>query len=803
MSRPRTTKLARDLWQARGRVALMMISIVVALTGVGAMLVARAVILGDAETAYAATNPASATLDVPGGVDTDLLAKVRHRPGVADAAARQSIMTRVRVGGQWRRMLLFVIAPDDPLRIARFSLRSGAWPTPADGLLIERDAASVLDAGPGGTAQIAGADGTTTPIRVTGTVYDPALAPAPQERTGYGYLTPAAATRLGWPATADQLKIVVAGSGPAGRALDQATVDRVAADVAAWLAADGRPVHQIDAPPYQHPHHNQTNAITALFLGFALATLALAGVLMATTLGAMLATQTRQIAVMKTVGATTGQLLRMYLTGAAGIAATATALALGPGFLAGRGLANLVAGLLNIDLTGRPLPAPVFVGVIAAGIGVPVLVALPPLIRASRMTVSAALDGQGASARAGAGRADRWLTGIRGVGGATALAARNMLRRRARLALTVALLAAGGALFTGGLSTAAAWQAWVDDGMAHRSYDAELQLARPAAATAVLACVTGVERVTAAETTLTVPATPAAGPGQLSVERTYPDGGHGRFNLTALAPDTALARFDVRAGRWLRAGDTDAVVLNQSAAARLGNPAIGAEVRLATEGHRTLWHVVGLVAEVGGPATGYTATGALDQVAGTPGLANGVRVTSAGDTLTVTTGIEAALAGIGAPVAVTTPTSELRNALDQHVVIFIYTLVTLAVLMAAVGVLGLASAMSIAVTERTRELGIMQAIGATPAMIRRLVLTEGVLTGLVGSVLAVALGVPTAAAVGAFLGRLSFGIPLPLHVSYPALATWIVVALIGAAAATLTAAQRAARLTVHETLAHQ
>jgi putative ABC transport system permease protein len=796
MSRPRTTKLRRDLWQARGRVALMVVAIAVALTGVGAMLVARAVVSRESAIAYANTNPASATLDVPGGVDADLLAQVRQRPGITDATARQTITTRVRVGRQWRRLLLFVIAPNDPLRIARFDVESGAWPAPDDGLLIERAASSVLDAGPGATLHIAGATGATSQLRITGTVYDPALAPASQERTGYGYLTPTAATRLGYRPVADQLKIL-------GSTRDQSTVDKVAGEVASWLAATGHPVHQVTAPPYRHPHQNQTNTVTALFLGFALAALALAGVLVATTLGAMLAGQTRQIGAMKTVGATTGQLLRMYLVSTAAIAAAATGLAVAPALLAGYALTDLVADLLNIDVTSRTVPAWVFAALAGSGIGIPVLVALVPLVRAARLTVRAALDDHGADARVGSRRTDRWLTQVRGRNRTAVLAARNLLRRRTRLALTLALLAAGGALFTTGLNAATAWQTWVDDGLAKRSYQAELHLVRPAPAATMTAAIAGVEGVAAVETTMTLPVTPATDAGQVGVERTYPDGGHGRFNLTALPPDTAMVHFEVLDGRWLRTGDTDAVVLNQAAATRLGNPAIGARIRLAVEGQITDWRVAGIVAEVGGPATVYAVSGALDPYSGAPGQASSARIRTTGDPQTATERVEAALAAAGLAVAATTPTTELRSAVDEHVVIFIYTLVALAVVMAIVGVLGLASTMSIAVTERTREHGIMQAIGATPATIRRLVLTEGLLTGFVGALIAVIAGVPISAAVGGFLGRLSFGLPLPLQLSYPGLLTWVLLALAGATAATLAAAQRAARLTIRETLTYQ
>jgi putative ABC transport system permease protein len=264
-----------------------------------------------------------------------------------------------------------------------------------------------------------------------------------------------------------------------------------------------------------------------------------------------------------------------------------------------------------------------------------------------------------------------------------------------------------------------------------------------------------------------------------------------------------MVHFDLLDGRWLRTGDTDTVVLNQAAATRLGDPAVGDRIRLSAEGKLAAWRVAGVVAEVGGPATANVAAPAADPLTGAPGQVTSVRIRTSGDADTAIARAEAALAAAGFPVAATTPTSELRTAIDEHVVIFIYTLIALAMLMAVVGVLGLASAMSIAVTERTREHGIMRAVGATPATIRRLVLTEGLLTGLAGCVIAVALGLPGSAAVGDFLGRISFGLPLPLHPSYPGLLAWIALALAGAAAATLAAARRAARLTIPQTLAHQ
>jgi putative ABC transport system permease protein len=65
-------------------------------------------------------------------------------------------------------------------------------------------------------------------------------------------------------------------------------------------------------------------------------------------------------------------------------------------------------------------------------------------------------------------------------------------------------------------------------------------------------------------------------------------------------------------------------------------------------------------------------------------------------------------------------------------------------LLAVVGALGLAGAMSINVLERTREIGVMRTIGASDGTVQQMVLTEGVLVGLLswccGTLLAWPLG---------------------------------------------------------------
>ena len=800
--RPRQAKILRDLRLSYGRVIVMTIAIAVAVTGFGAILITKEALTRDATAAYANTDPAAATLDVADGVDAELLAEVRAFEGVNDATARQTISTRVVLDGSLIPMLLFVVPEDDSMSIAHFYVETGSWPATADGLVLERAAAGLLTVETGDALQVENSDGELMRIDVEGTVWDPALPPANQERTGYAFVTPALVETLGFESLNDRLLITVEDPATGQPTRDQSIVDEVSTSLTQWLTGQGIAVHEVTAPPFRHPHQNQTDTVTNLLLAFALAALGIAAVLVASTLGGMLAAQTRQIGIMKTVGASTATIVRLYLSMTAAIAVLATALAIVPAWFAGNGLAKLVGSILNINVTGEPASAGTFALIIAAGVLVPVIVGTIPIVRASRVTVREAI-GDFEISKAGTRGIDRLLTRFGGGERVGVFAARNLARRPQRFIATVALLAAGGALFLAGINSSEAWQRWVDDGLSKRSYDAQLSFAGPVSESQLAAALDGVEGLTEWESHSSLAATPTAGGGGVQIQRIYPDGGHGVFAVTALDPTTSLINFTVREGSWLRDGEPDTAVLNQVAASRLGNPTVGSRAMLSIEGEYLEWEIVGIVDEVAGPATAYVSRDAIDEAMGGADLATGLRIVAPEQTSETIERVEAALADAGVTVSSVVPTTELRSAIDNHVVVFIAVLIALAVLMAIIGALGLASAMSMSVIERTREYGIMKAIGATPSFVRRLVVSEGVITGGLGFVLAAIASIPVSVVVGSTLGNLAFNLPLPLVISTPAIAVWAVVAVIGAALASFAAANRSANLTVREALSHQ
>jgi len=289
--------------------------------------------------------------------------------------------------------------------------------------------------------------------------------------------------------------------------------------------------------------------------------------------------------------------------------------------------------------------------------------------------------------------------------------------------------------------------------------------------------------------------------------RTYPDGGHGSFQIEAPPVPTSMISYPLLSGRWLEPGDSDAVVVNQMVLAQAPALKVGDRITLSLDGRPTGWRVVGIAETVGSPAAAYVTDEAFAREAGTVGRARMLRVaTSARDPagrVAVIRSIEQVLDEMGVSVAVAMPVAILETAMGEHIGVLINTLIGMAVLMALVGGLGLMSTMSMNVLERTREIGVLQAVGATPAAVLRVVVGEGVFTGALSWILALVLAVPLSSRVGLIVGSLSFRTPLPLVLSPAAMLLWLAIVISTATVASGYPAWQASRRTVREALSYE
>ncbi len=802
-------KVLRDLTADPAKNIMLVLAIAVGVFGVGAILGAYSVLTRTMAENYLGTVPASATIrvDERERIEKPLVDEIAAMPGIASAERRATIAARMRVGDRWMPLLLFVIDDFGDMRLNKMTPVAGGWPPPTGTILVERTALEVMQASAGDSLVVRAPHGPAQSVRISGVVHDPGLAPAWQEKEGYAYLTPATLAALGETEGLDELRILV--DDPHASA---AAIEARAQTVAVRLASHGYTIHEIDVPkPRFHPHQGQMNAVLSLFIAFSFLTSVLGAILVASAIATLMTRQIREIGVMKAIGASSRQIAALYLGVVGALALVALAVGVPLGRLAAGGLVGTIAQLLNLSVRDGVIPAWVMVVQIAAGLLVPLAAASVPIWRGSRITVRQALDNHGVADGFGQGRIDRALARLRLFGETFTLALRNTFRRRARLVMTLGLLAVGGATFLGALNLSYMWKVRLRAVLAYRRDDVELRLAEPLRhPEPMLRRIDGIPGVTTVEAWNTA-ATALVHPGEYAVVHTYPDRGHASFTMVAVPASTMLLRpYPIVHGRWLGHGANpdNEVVLNQFAHAQAPQVQVGDTVHLAIEGKATDWHVVGFAQDIGTPgAAAYVSEGAFARVAGTGGAASSVRVAyvdrGADTSATLTPKVEATLESGDVRLASTMPVLQLRSAIADHMRVLVTALLALAILMALVGALGLASTMSVNVLERTRELGVMRAIGATPATIARLVMIEGLVTGGLSLIFAFALSLPLSSALGAFVGRMAFKTPLALSISLPGLALWSGLIVVGSIAATWVPARRASTGTTREALAYQ
>lgn len=802
-------KLLRDLWLTRWRTLAMVVAIGVGLAGFNAVLGAYSVLTRELGQAYRETQPASATLELD-SVSEQLLQSVRARPEVAEAVRRRTVHARFRKdgGASYDRALIFVIDDFGDLPVAKLGRERGAWPPPPGTVLLERSALPVIGGDVGDGFWLKTPRGRPQRVTISGVVHEPALAPANTEQAIYAYVTEETLIGLGAEPGFDEIRVLV--SGATG---DRDHIENVARRLSTWIESQQLArVRGIQVPPpLTHPHQTQMTAVLVLLLIFSAVVLVLSSVLAASLIATLMARQVREIAIMKTVGARAAGILRDYVLAIEVIAVAAVALAWPLGRLGAEACARAVAQLLNFDLASVEQPGWVVMVQLGVGLCVPLLVALPSIWRSSRTTVREALADYGVSGDGfGKGRLDAWLARVGGERTALVFALRNVVRRRRRFLLAFALLSAAGGAFIGARSAAQTWDGMTQSLYASRHYDLEVRFDGPERMAPLVERLARLPGVGAVEAWGAVPTVPAQA-GRFPVGTTYPDASHGSQTLLAPPVDSTLFDVNVRQGRRLESDDRGRVVINQvfPGAARIE---IGDELPLMVAGHQQRLVVVGKIEEVGMAATAYVNPETLrDMLSKGTALSDRsqsqsqLRIAAApgygGEDLPrLAQDVDRVLTQSGAGVQSIVPLAVFENAVAAHFDLLVRALLALAVLTGIVGALGLSTSMSANIIERTRELGVLRAIGARSGQVLRVVVLEGVCVGLLSVLGAIALGASLALAVSEVIGQMSFRLSLPLTFSVTALVLWTMAVVVLAVVATAIPARAALRMTVRRAL---
>jgi putative ABC transport system permease protein len=802
MLAPRWRKVLRDLLTNKTRTVLVLLSIAVGVTAIGMVMGSQMMVDQNLPAQYTAVNPAAGTIFTLSTFDDDMVAAIADMPAVGQVEGRRVTTIRFQTPeGEWRTMQLTAVTDYNNITINKLSPETGEYPPPEESLLIERasfDPSLGLGAAAvGDVLTIEPPDGKQRQMQIAGSVHDISQLPAFLNGSGYGYIT---FDTLEWLGEPRNYNIVVYTT--AEKQDDQEHVEAVGKLIQERLEKGGTAVlFVLVFPPGEHPAQNFLDTFSLILGAMGILSLVLGGFLIVNTLSAILAQQIRQIGIMKSIGASTGQITGMYLLMVLMFGVLSLLIAIPLGAVGARGLASIFAGLLNFDIGAFQIFPQVIVVQVVIALLAPLLAALIPIWRGVRVTVREAVSEHGlGKGHFGHSTADRLVLGLRHIipmQRPQQISLRNTFRRKGRLALTLITLSLASAIFISIFSVRASLVQTLDDALAYFDYDVQIIFDRSYRTERIVREAIGLPGVAGVETW-----------GFGTVRRIRPDESESdSIILYAPPPDSGMLNPTLLEGRWLQEGDTNALVVNTDVLRTEEDVGVGSTITLNINGRESDWVIVGIVR---GILTGPNAFANFDYYGRVTKEADRaqislIRLADRTPERQLTQGqfLEEVYRRGGFRVQQMQTIAQFRNILNTIFNIVIVFLLFMAVLLGVVGGLGLMGTMSINVIERTREIGVMRAIGASDGAVLRIVLLEGVIIGLISWLIGGIVAIPASRALANAVGQALLQADPSYTFSTGGALLWLGIVLLLALFASFLPARSASRLTVREVLSYE
>jgi putative ABC transport system permease protein len=792
MLKPRWRKVVNDLLANPARTILVMLAIAVGIFAFGGTLITRSVVIENMTESYAATSPA--TIKIWGSpFDRHTVDLVRKMPDVQAVEGWATYWLKMQAADRWWNVDLYCVENFDRMTANIVEPVAGDWPPQRREIWFERATVDYVGLHMGDMITLELPDGSRRELKFAGIVHDMDAEPPSLSLWPRAFVSLETLRWLGHPGSFSRLNVVTDPS-----ITDLEGVEAVAADITERLERYGYQVGSAySTEPGEHWALDAVNAFVAILTGIGVMALILSGFLVVNTITSVLSQQKRQIGMMKAVGATGRQIAGVYLTYvmAFGLLSLVIAMPLGIGMA--YVFSRLVANFLNIDIVHFRLPLEVFALELGTALVVPVIAALIPIVGGARTTVREAIGDYGITRIGKQGLVDRLFNSIRGLPRPTLLSLRNTVRRKGRLALTLGTLTLAGTIFISIMSARIGLLRELDEVLKLFSYDVVVYLEEAYGVLPLEREAFRVPGVEAAETWAFA-----------EPKRIRDDGTEGStFQLMGVYPETVFVEPTLMAGRWLEPGDTNAIVVGSDFLTREPDIQVGDEIVLEIDGRRRKWVVVGVINTGLVEDIAYASFSQVGHVTGAPGEGFLMLIGTTQDTVDfqsqVARDLEEHFKQVGIPVSQSLTNQEEIGAMVGQFDFIIGFMLFMSVLLAVVGGLGLTSTMSLNILERTREIGVMRAIGSSNGSVRGIVIVEGILIGLISWALAVPLGIPVSLGFSALIGQAFFERPMQLSYSIPGVFIWLAIALVISTLASLVPARRAVRISVREALAYE
>lgn len=798
----RWIKIWRDLWSNKTRFLLVTLSIAVGVGTIGMIYNASHIIQRDLYTQFKQGNPAHVYLYLS-PFPKEVASAVEGIREVKQAQARRIV--RAEIGSSkegFKNLNLHVIAEPSSFEINRFVMEQGAFPPKVRQIVLERQSAKLLGYKVGDKVWVKLADDRQYELTLSGIAHDVNEIPMAIMGDATGYISMDTLRWMGETPNYNRLEVVVKGD-----RVEKAYVLEVAETIkkriiepAGYLVISIR-IPGVGSDPGDHWAHNQIRGFILILQIMSVMAMLLSGGLIINTISAILIQQTKQIGILRAIGASRKQIISMYLLKVLIFAVAGLLLAIPFGLIGCWWLANFAARFLNFNITRVTLTWDVLLIQVSLGILMPIGVALFPILSGTQISVYDAIYQYGLSDRKRVSRFERLLSRIRSVNPPLLLSLRNTFRSKSRLAFTLSTLTLAGAMFIASFSTYSSLIAQIRDVERYVAFDARLSLPR------------GVSKVAAEREAMRIEGIGYVEGWAISegvIVRSDHSESQG-IEIVGLPPDSKTIHPKLIAGSWLSSlPNARQVVVNADLVMEEPEIRVGKEIEIKVAGRTHTFTVVGITSKhIFGPRI-YMDYTSLSRLTGRHNEVDEIRVLAEQDKLgsvAVQNAVAEKLqerfrnAGLSRNNSVTR--SSFFSEFTEVFNIILFVLLLMAGLLALVGSLGLSGTLGINIMERMREIGVLRAVGAANQALVKIVLTESMVVSLVSWVMGAISSTISSPILAAVVIYAVLETQMNFRYSIIGLLLWFGVILLIGVFSSLLPARRAALLQVREVLDYE
>lgn len=733
-------KIFRDLWGNKGRTLQVVLIIGIGAAAIGMIITTRNLMIPGMVEIWTRVNPAMINIGVGPPVTESELEVLKRVEGVRiiEGFSNTILEWKLHREDEWSQGGLSARADYENQKLTMLELVKGSWPHDRV-MSVEQGSESFFHIPQGGKVYIKVND-REMQVMIGGEVYNPLSQPAYFGGTAQFYADPQFYEQLVGNKDFSQLRVSAA-------EWDEPAVTDLANRLQDKLEQQGKGSFRQITDPNKHFFQDQMDGLFFLLGAMAMLSLLLGLLLVYNTINAILSRQVDQVGVMKAVGARSGKILRLFLTMVFLYGVLALLLALPLGIWGGWSIAKWLVGSFGADIGEFDFSQQAVIVMVVICLLAPMIASVIPVMRGARVTVREAITTYGLSTKPGL--IERVGARLRHVSRLFLLTVSNAFRNTGRIILTQIVLVLSGLIFMMVMSIRDSAIYTVND-MMFKILDGDITLVfdQP-------------ERIDhVEELALKHPEVSQVESWEFASAKIRKTGqpeseDDETAQLFGIPLPTIMYGYQLRGGRWLDPQDTYAIVLNTKLAEEVGVE-VGDWVTIKySEYNERNYRVVGLVFDPIFITSADVPRDVLLNDLNHPGRVQSIWINTHNQNPNAQIEIAKALrayfdrnnvkmspvrgifGGFGGEATV-----QVARAFINQFNFIVVLAGIMALIIAIVGSIALSGTILLSVMERTREIGVMRAIGANNWTVARLFIGEGLILGWLSWLIALPLSQP-------------------------------------------------------------